>query len=149
MRSHLRIMVRLRKPIVSMSVDEQVENKQQETKLVRSNVQSCSRNAEFENEDILADEKIIVPITKDKVEDDILLTKTFILICKGTSAKRKSKFCCKQFFGQDNNEVIIQKELGQASSTEENVPSEQESEDDKSESASIEGKDYFGEDELE
>ena len=137
--------------IVGESVfDIEVEDEPQETKLATSsNVHNSSRG-EFKNKDVLLDAEIVIAVTvetsitdmdkevsadeNNRIEENVGET-TFKMSASVANSS-----------GRDNNEVEIDKELGQASSAEENVPNEQESEEDASEGTSNEEEDSLGED---
>ena len=99
----------------------EIEDEPQETKLdISSNVQNSSRD-ELENKDA-------------RIKENVGETTFEMSACVANS------------YGQNTNEVEIDKELGQASFAEENVPNKQESEEDASEGISNEEEDSLEED---
>ena len=99
----------------------EVEDEPQETKFdTSSNVQNSSRD-ELENKDA-------------RIKENVGETTFEMSACVANS------------YGQNTNEVEIDKELGQASSAEENVPNKQESKEDASEGTSNEEEDSLEED---
>ena len=136
------------------ALDMEIEDQPQETGLATSgNVQSSSSD-EFENNDVLIDAEIVITITEvespdevdsqdevesqdevksqDEVQDKISADEDVLIEENVGETTFEMSASAADSSDRDNNEIEIDKEVGQASYADENVGDEQESKEDTS-----------------